>query len=54
MNGKSKNIWHNIHVICSVQQQSVDPQQYSQCTAVANNNNTSNNNNNNTEQVTNA
>ena len=52
MNGKSKNIWHNIHVICSVQQQSVDPQQYSQYTALANNNNTSNNNNNNnTEQV---
>ena len=49
--GKSKNIWHNINVICSVQQQSGDPQQYSQYPAVANNNNTSNNNNNNTEQV---
>merc|ERR1712241_520973 len=35
----------------SVQQQSGDPQQYSQYTVVANNNNTSNNNNTNTEQV---
>ena len=40
-------------LICSVQQQSGDPQQYNQYTVVANNNNISNNNTN-TEQVMNA